>query len=632
MMSKHQLLIKFINFQFDRYFNTAIFIFLIGITTFPLIVLTSYGNYQELSATYIYFTVIAAILLVAAFVLPIALFNFSNAKSSSDVYFSLPIKRQDIFLQNYFLGLVITLVPIILSTICGILALALKGSPYYLTNLMMFVRIIFVYLVLYNLVILVIQKCNNLIDSFIASFIIVNIPIVLYYAIIVFLENTVLGFPYYSNYNLITLISPIYSIFMIWQVPPFTLYYPIYWLLLIILPILASMFFYLKKPEQSADASTSILIYPFIKYVCTFAIFIMCIVISYRYNFGPIGIYVFALGTSLLTYLLIQILSTRGFKPFYRSILRFAIFSIITISIVLSCQWTGMYGFAYYLPNPINVLSVDINKQFFIQAFEDVNYISLDNQPIITEDPLIIQEMIKLHQLIISNPQDTVTNTTLNINYHQGLFSHKRRFTLDNGSIPYIFYQTILQKKLWLPNYQYFYENPSIDWQVTQIADPLNTNHQLLNISLASSNQLTQALTNDLNNLSAMDIYQTNQPVSCFISLIQTTNNQNYTIPIYSTFKEVLNFLAQSDIAIPKIINTNIKEMTIIAETSYYFFNAHLFNEIYLAFSQRLTIPTSQWPNVINNLTYTSFSDQRKKIVLIQYTNDSYATFHLLED
>lgn len=615
---------SYLSFFIKRHFAGVIFIFLVVFTAFPLVVLTTKANYQNLSSTYIYFDICAFVLLLCAFIYPLGFFNFLNRKSTGDIYFSLPIKKQKLFFYNYLLGLFNTILPVSVAVFLGLWALDIKGSPYFWINLLIYGKILFFYFVIYNFNVLVIQKCNNLLDGFIASIIMINLPVSMYYSVIVFLETTLLGFPYYSNHNLITILSPIFSLFNSWRSTTSLWLYLIDSLLLIILPILASIAFYSRKPEQSAGASISHLIYPLINYVSVFIVFMLSLVIAAEISLSIITKYIFAIFCALLTTLFIRVLKSRGFKSFTKSLKIFIPYILTIVLIVATCEISGGYGYVQFLPETSSVTSLEVSENFFIQLFNDP--INRNNQTVETSDYLIINKFIELQEsLIRKSHMTTKYNLILNLTYQRVIFNYKRRYRVPTNLLTYDFYYSIIEQELWLPNYQrLFYEKN--DWILLSIDDALKTSGFKIFNDTNKTTQLIEAIKSDILNLNAISLYQKEGLPLCNLHFYDLTYQNDFYVPIYSDFKETCLLLENFSYTIPAI-NLDLVTSVSIGELNdrpYYF---TLYNQNLKELINIQDLEPKQWNYYFSNMTPFLLSDSKYRVVIITLVDDSQLIF-----
>ena len=135
--------------------------------------IASYTSIYELNIQYVYATnppiitptVISAIL---ATIIPFVEFSFKMKKVNIDQYYSLPIKREKLYLTNFIFGYIEIIIPVTISYICGLLSLFNKPSmfeniyflPYYFV-------LLFITLLVYSIITFIYTRNNSFIDGFV---------------------------------------------------------------------------------------------------------------------------------------------------------------------------------------------------------------------------------------------------------------------------------------------------------------------------------------------------------------------------------------------------------------------------------------------------------------------------------
>jgi len=623
-MGRPDKLWRYFKFRLRSFLSRMIFIFLFCFLVFPLVVLATYNNYNSLESTYDYFYAIAAVLLVLGFVFPIGFFFFTNAKNSSDFYFALPIKRQDLFIHNYLIGIIVPLLPVTLAVASGLFTLHLYGSPFLGENLLMYGKIVLFYLTINNLVTLIIQKCNNRFDSFLASLILINLPLSLYYAIVVFLENTLLGFPPYENFYLLAFISPLFSIFYTWLSATPLYIFVIYLLALLLVPILASVLFYSRKPEKSADASTSRMIYPLMSYVFTFNVFLLSYLTTSNLNFRPWFTYLFAIILALLVFLSIRMLATRGFKNLFRPLKIFVVYILAIIIALTTIRLSGGFGYEAFVPEPETVLYIEVREDFLASIFKDdpghPDYLIIKQQKVISEFTQLQTQLINYRL----NPQHS--QFTLYLNYQRAVFNYKRRYGVSEAFLPYSFYYEILDNKIWLASYQpLLNQRTEKDWLLVSIDDSLHSGGRKIVGSQEKTAKLLSALETDLYRLDTAAIYQNSGLPVCYLSFSSGNLALDYSVAIFPSFINTLELLAAYEYEIPQVNSQLIAKMSISAPL----YHIPYFNTDSLQ-RQRIDlidVAFEQWSEYLAFITPLYISEQPYSVIVITLIDNSSQVF-----
>ena len=135
--------------------------------------ISSYTDIYELNIKYVYATnppIITATVIsaVLATIIPFVEFSFKMKKINIDQYYSLPIKREKLYLTNFIFGFIEIIIPVTVSYICGFLSVFSKPSmfeniyflPYYFV-------LLFITFLVYSIVTFVYTRNNSFIDGFV---------------------------------------------------------------------------------------------------------------------------------------------------------------------------------------------------------------------------------------------------------------------------------------------------------------------------------------------------------------------------------------------------------------------------------------------------------------------------------
>lgn len=131
-------------------------------------------------------------------------FSFKMRKVSIDQLYSLPIKKNKLYLTKYLLGLIEILVPLTLSYILMIIMIITKNHVFNLGYLFpYYIGVVILTIVLYTSLVFAFTRCNTTLDG------IINMVL---YSFVVSVVLYSLGFNYYGNQNNafnFTLMSPL---------------------------------------------------------------------------------------------------------------------------------------------------------------------------------------------------------------------------------------------------------------------------------------------------------------------------------------------------------------------------------------------------------------------------------------
>lgn len=298
---------------------------------------------------------------------PIFLFRYIYLKRSSDLYFSLPIKRNKLFTITFLTGFITIVIPVIInSIIIFILSHSfIQTTPqidfasYILTTCIMM-------LALYGIVTWVTLQCNNLLDGVLASGSYLFVPIIFISALTVFMNNQFGNFMVASGtyieeipfHNIIpSIISIPYSVIngtlriFQYNITPYTWFVQIYWLLIgILFSFLAKRSFVRRKQEDSEQRTSVWWIYPLIIGTLTFSL----ILIVVNVGMSIISIVISSISVFIL-YLCMVFFSRRKIQLTLRVVLLFVVLFASSYSFSLVFQKTQ--GFQIVKEIPSNKIS-----------------------------------------------------------------------------------------------------------------------------------------------------------------------------------------------------------------------------------------------------------------------------------
>lgn len=132
---------------------------------------------------------------ILSYLLPIYNFRYLYKKRSHEMYFSLPIQRKHLFLYNYFSGLLVVLVPLLINYLLGYFVLLVLGYRerllYMMIPLFFFLGLSILLLIQYSIFTFLSVKCNNLIDSILVNGAYVVMPFIVMLSATIFFSNQI---------------------------------------------------------------------------------------------------------------------------------------------------------------------------------------------------------------------------------------------------------------------------------------------------------------------------------------------------------------------------------------------------------------------------------------------------------
>ena len=189
--------------------------------TFPVVIIVSKlsnSSYQaevtDITSLVIFLSIVFALLLIFT---PFLFFNYLNSKKSVDVFHSLSISRNDLYLTYTALSLFFVLLPLTIAYWTGyILSYTLLSIPFDPYHIFHFGRLIMISIAIMAPSIFVIMNTGTLADSLVYTAILFVAPFIAYAAFQLFAEVNIIGFSSGSAESL-TYLSPIVGVVGIYE-------------------------------------------------------------------------------------------------------------------------------------------------------------------------------------------------------------------------------------------------------------------------------------------------------------------------------------------------------------------------------------------------------------------------------
>ncbi|MFV0255047.1 MAG: hypothetical protein ACK5G7_02840 [Erysipelotrichaceae bacterium] len=317
---------KYHQHLYKRFRGLCLIIFLLAFCSFPLLSLTLNVANQ------ISYQIIAVGYLLLAFSLPLFCFRFNYYSNASDFYYALPLDRQDLFNNSFLLGYLVASVPISLATIIGIITEVLINNALLLPLLLEYLNIIFFFSVIYTLVVMIIQYCNNVIDTIISTIGLINLPFILAYLVLQYV-NTITG-SITVDQGLMALLSPVYNLLYFYNISANIFIYLIYFVVLLLALYFASKTFY-QKANHNYQKITTHHFKTIIKYLLVMCAFFAASIIG-KNNFNNSLLQIsFAFIISFVTYLITVYVNNRSLKFSFNILIKFILLMIVLVAFII---------------------------------------------------------------------------------------------------------------------------------------------------------------------------------------------------------------------------------------------------------------------------------------------------------
>lgn len=319
-----------------------------------------------------------------SFIVPIYLFSFLQKKKSNILYFSLPIKKESLYLTTSLFSYFATILPVVIYQIISqLISNYMISFP--LDKFILAIIITIVHMFAMNTIItFVTLSSQNMTDSLICSIAYMIIPFVVFLALNICATKVAQTFMMgYGNYSqslklLLNYISIVYSGFFQgnYLLSPFVSNTPIiYWFILSIIFSLINYHLFLKRTlEKSETYTKSIFMYPLIIILSTLSMML------FVYDLGDLKMTTLMFSVIFIIYLIMYYFSKR--KVYFNwkipSLFILLIISCIGFSSIYS-NTKGLHTI-YELPKNKDIQEIYFSTDRYI--FDEDKPSTVDNQEI----------------------------------------------------------------------------------------------------------------------------------------------------------------------------------------------------------------------------------------------------------
>lgn len=317
---------KYRSHLFHRFKDLALVLFVVSFCLFPLLTLTTNVDYETS-----YF-LISLMYLILAFAMPLFFFRYKYYQNASDFYYSLPLNRDYLFKTSLVSGYLVVVVPITVSVIIGMIFASANSTNLFSTLFIEYLNMLFFFSVIYGAVILIIQLCNNVLDTVVSTITIVNFPFILGFLIFGYL-NSLTGTQTF-NPDFMVFVSPVNNLLFVLYIELSIWVYVLYGITLVVSLVLASMIFY-RRGQSSQKFNATRLLKKIIKYLAIFTAFFFISIIGSNNFENKFGEILFAIIASTATFFAVNFIDHRGLKFNFRELISFAILIIILVLLVI---------------------------------------------------------------------------------------------------------------------------------------------------------------------------------------------------------------------------------------------------------------------------------------------------------
>lgn len=580
------------------------------------------SDYNEVSLAF--FIVISVFCLFAVIICGIIIavntFSYLHKKSQVDMVYALPVKRKTKFLSDFFAGLFVYIVPyiaacilsviIILSSgVCveeigeliqggGLVQLVIQGET---AGLLIMIS-------LYTLSVLVLTCCGTLFES-IMNILIMNalIPGVIAVIAAMFFAD-LYGVPVFETVMpVLGYTSPAGAcIYLVYLLGTNSFVYSdvvgcleagvygkwiVFFMLFTAAVFALSMLLYMKRKAEDVSKPY---VYRLLYYFVITSI-VMAIALIARYDITTIvPVIVF----SLIVYMIFEVITNRGFKKIYKSLIRYAVTMVAVLAVCIIAEGTKGFGVENRIPSMNSVKSVELSYQGFDRSvvleygYVTDYFINGKKYERNYDQKEIIETVLELHEDILEKYQsgdydeynnyyhdyygdyyDSEVDDDINImndvmNYDMAFVYHlkngstlKREYTLTYEQISklYIldstpqmseFFKELLMSDL---KETYYSNNKRKERYTIYISNMLNYSASEKAITKSQARELSEAYAEDYRNMTTHQMLKDN--VYCYI---------NYDYPVRESFKNTIACMEKYNLTVPEITRDDFEGREVI--------------------------------------------------------------------
>jgi hypothetical protein len=356
------------------------------------------------------------------------MFTYLHSRTATDVYHVLPVRRQTLFAGRFLGGFLLVLVPQILTFSSILVIRLLPGYQILDMSLVIQTTLAFmlISLALYAVAVLAFVLTGTLFD---AMFLLLMLNVVwpgTLLTIDTFVSMILPGFSMGNFASLVDvdrylLLAPAGELLKVCY-QPMRLFEVFWWIALTLVMILGSMLVYRRRPSEFAGRP---LVYRLPFLIVRFMVTLVAgLIFGYLYyeTYANLAAFIFSAAVgSLATHTLIEVILSRGFRNFRRSLISYGVFIILFAAgcVVVA---TGFFGFDTRLPAIDKIIEVRLTSRSDLVIFN--RYGSYDG--FTYSDPENIAALLEMNenwldkmQTLVRKPYSLKTNDWLD-NYDNG--------------------------------------------------------------------------------------------------------------------------------------------------------------------------------------------------------------------
>ena len=570
-MTSKNLFFKLIKEDLKRRIWTIPLSVLVFFLAYPVLCAMYLDNYKTTSATDVMIQgelltifgpdnvsamIIAAI---AAVICGLSSFFYLHSRKKVDLYHSIPVKRESLFIANYANGVFIYIIPYMISLVACFLILSANGQMtlrLFKISLATFSIHLSFYLLLYTLVVITVMLTGNFVVNLLGAF------VFYFYGMTLVQLKDIYYSEFFMNYY-----HRASELGFFAYLSPLNIYYNtldkyngsyesvMYTLLKVILLTLCfisfALFLYKKRPSEAAQKAMAFQISkPIIKFLLVIPISLIGAIIFRDISSSEaIAWYFFGLiFFLLLSYAIIEIIYHFDIKKAFHGRLHLLISSITVVLIAITFQY-DLIGFDSYVPKKKDIASMSINIEGLSNQTTYIQEVNPFNNLTITKPKLLLDSM-DLNDFDAAYALGK-KGSAIALTDERDYISYDIKYTLKNGRKIYRTYKNVKEDSYDLIKTLYDKDDfkkamfPLLQWESSKLSKVTLMNEfetKTITLDESKKSRFLELYQKELRNLSLDELSSEESLATISLEYSGYRRNEYY---IYPSFHNTIEFLKE---------------------------------------------------------------------------------------
>ncbi len=570
-MTSKNLFFKLIKEDLKRRIWTIALSVLVFFLAYPVLCAMYLDNYKTTSATDVMIQgelltifgpdnvsamIIAAI---AAVICGLSSFFYLHSRKKVDLYHSIPVKRESLFIANYANGVFIYIIPYMISLVACFLILSANGQMtlrLFKISLATFSIHLSFYLLLYTLVVITVMLTGNFVVNLLGAF------VFYFYGMTLVQLKDIYYSEFFMNYY-----HRASELGFFAYLSPLNIYYNtldkyngsyesvMYTLLKVILLTLCfisfALFLYKKRPSEAAQKAMAFQISkPIIKFLLVIPISLIGAIIFRDISSSEaIAWYFFGLFFFLLlSYAIIEIIYHFDIKKAFHGRLHLLISSITVVLIAITFQY-DLIGFDSYVPKKKDIASMSINIEGLSNQTTYIQEVNPFNNLTITKPKLLLDSM-DLNDFDAAYALGK-KGSAIALTDERDYISYDIKYTLKNGRKIYRTYKNVKEDSYDLIKTLYDKDDfkkamfPLLQWESSKLSKVTLMNEfetKTITLDESKKSRFLELYQKELRNLSLDELSSEESLATISLEYSGYRRNEYY---IYPSFHNTIEFLKE---------------------------------------------------------------------------------------